>query len=675
MTYGIKYKAEIKDRFGDDYELQILERNYLGADSEMFLTADNPIMLEYPGDEMDVFRAIYGSQLIINAVATIDFQYVSLHSADGRKYKVRLLKNTVLFWEGWLLPDLHNEPYTAPPYMVQITARCGLGELNSIPMPMTVLSYIDGDSTVKGKTFVNLYSAITHCLRQINPEMDIKESVNIYNAERLTPPIFTDTTLTDTYIDLASFEGLSMYEFLTDILNSFGSRIYQQDGYWWVIRLKEYREALKTRTLAVNGSGVLGYDNTKLTTFLVGKPQQNYILNNSPEMKINPAWKSFELNQKKQKIVSLLKNYDFSETVILNIEYSETRRNTPRVTLAPGSWERVGIIGADRIGTCYIEENRNNNWNKYIYQDFHLNASENQGLRVEIDCVPIAQSYSSPSVQGVIPNGAGSRTKFAFGLNQVEGSSIKYAYYNDFGFGKWEDAINNVIVIPDVEVVGVQEKRFNTHTVIFRGIPLTGRIRFAIFGAQNFQLAVKEVRITLVEILNPADSDPKLILKEYPESISEEIIINENNSYIGKEVELIGCDLPDIINSEYIWRNGYRDVLNKRTRIWNEFGETIEKGLTEYLKDDYRQMFLLPQWVLTLPILSQSIKFDSSIVDYQILPKKYQCVSASIDIRAGIFTGVFAEIGAWEGSPWILADGTWNDNGIWIDSEVWNDGE
>lgn len=22
---------------------------------------------------------------------------------------------------------------------------------------------------------------------------------------------------------------------------------------------------------------------------------------------------------------------------------------------------------------------------------------------------------------------------------------------------------------------------------------------------------------------------------------------------------------------------------------------------------------------------------------------------------------------------WILADGTWNDNGIWIDTETWND--
>ena len=25
--------------------------------------------------------------------------------------------------------------------------------------------------------------------------------------------------------------------------------------------------------------------------------------------------------------------------------------------------------------------------------------------------------------------------------------------------------------------------------------------------------------------------------------------------------------------------------------------------------------------------------------------------------------------------PWILADGTWNDDGKWIDTENWDDGE
>jgi hypothetical protein len=673
MSYAIKYTAEIKDYFNDTFKVDILERGYSGSATEIFFMADTPLELNYPGDEMDVFRPLYGSQLIISAISETDFKYVSLHTADGRKYRVNLYKNDVLYWTGWLIPDLYTEPYTAAPYMVQITARCGLGELDSIKMPQTVASYVDGDSVVKGKSFVNLYSAITHCLRSLNLGIDIKEAINIYNSERTTPPVDTDTTLTDAYVDLRNYEGFTMYEFLDSELRAFGARLYQQDGFWQIIRLSEYREALKLRTLDINGGSTQSYDDTKLTTFLIGKPQQNYILNSSPEMKINPGWKSFDINYKRDKYISILKNYDFSETVVLNTVYSGTYSNTPRITLTPDDWIRSGRISADRMGVCYIEENKNGNWFKYIYQDFNLEAAKNQALRVEIECAPIARSYTSPGVVGIIPNGAGSKTEFAFGLNMTDNSDVKFAEYTNFGFGKWGDTINNVIVVPDVTVVGVQEKQFSTHTVIFREIPLTGRVRFAVFGAQNFELAVKSIKITLIEILNPDDPDPRLILSEYQDKENEQVTVSDNNSYIGRDVEIYGADLPDIPNAGSIWKYGYKDVAGNRTRIWKNKDETTEKALIEHLKDQYRQMYILPQWVLSLPILSRDIKFDSSIVDYQVINKKYQCVSCSIDLRAAIFNGVFAEIGAWEGSEWILEDGSWNDDGIWIDSKLWND--
>lgn len=42
------------------------------------------------------------------------------------------------------------------------------------------------------------------------------------------------------------------------------------------------------------------------------------------------------------------------------------------------------------------------------------------------------------------------------------------------------------------------------------------------------------------------------------------------------------------------------------------------------------------------------------------------------------FEGTYTEISDYidtllDSSPWILADGTWNDSGIWIDTEVWID--
>ena len=97
--------------------------------------------------------------------------------------------------------------------------------------------------------------------------------------------------------------------------------------------------------------------------------------------------------------------------------------------------------------------------------------------------------------------------------------------------------------------------------------------------------------------------------------------------------------------------------------------------LIELTLEDYNAFYYQPQFKLSLPILSENIKFDSSIVDYQVLPKKYVCNSAKIDVRQGIFNGTFIEFGAWEGADWILKDGTWNDDGVWQDDELWYDSD
>jgi hypothetical protein len=38
-----------------------------------------------------------------------------------------------------------------------------------------------------------------------------------------------------------------------------------------------------------------------------------------------------------------------------------------------------------------------------------------------------------------------------------------------------------------------------------------------------------------------------------------------------------------------------------------------------------------------------------------------------------MFHGTWHEIGIAPEAPWILDNGTWNDEGIWVDGEVWND--
>lgn len=671
MTYGLKYFGEFGDYFGDLFTVEILERNYTGASSELVLS-ENPIQIDYPGDEFDVYRPIYGSQLILSVISETDFQYIELHTADARQYQVIVKKNYILYWKGWVLPDLFNEPYIAPPYVVNISARCGLGEFDKLAVPEKVMSYVDGDPSPSLKSYVNLYSVLTHALRQLNLDLNIKEAINIYNAERTTAPIDTDTTLTDTYIDLTQYAELSMYELISDVFRVHTARIYQQDGFWWVVRLKELNQTLRYRILDVNGGSSIGFDDTKLTTFLIGKPKQNFIVNNGPELRINPAWKEFTLKSLKSKQPSILKNHDFSQLKYIQAGFAGTRRNEYRYEAYPEFWELFGEVSIPKSGYIRIQKNVNNNWTKYIYQEVDIEAAENQALKIRIKCAPIVDRGS----RGVWPSGAGAKTKFAFGLNNKQGLNVKYLHYDDYGFATWENT-QNVIVVPDVAMIGFNEYTVQTYEVIARGIHITGKIGFALFGAQNTSLLVESVEIEVIEILNPWEIERKLILREYEENPEQVVIVNQDNNYIPAPVEVYGGDLPDVPNANRIWKYGYGQSDGKRTRIWNNYGENEEIPILQHLSNDYKKMFQLPQWVLSLPILSKNIKFDSSIVDYQVIGKKYQCVSASFNLKQSICEGVFIETGVWEGygtgDQWILTTGFWNDQGIWIDTENWKD--
>jgi hypothetical protein len=665
MSYALRYWGEFGDYFDDIFRVEIYENYYGGASSEMIFQGDMPLELSYPGDEMDVFRPLYGSQLSMNIISETDFQYISLHTADARRFKVKLLKNSVLYWTGWILPDLFAEPYIAPPYPVKIVARCGIGEFETTPMPATVLSYIDGDPTPTQKSFVNLYSAFIHFFKALNLDLNIHEAINIYQADRPTAPVITDTTLTDTYVDLSEYQDKTVYDFIADQLKVFGARMYQQDGAWWVVRLKEYKATLKYRVLPITGSGTITYDDTKLTTFLVGKPVASYILASSPELKINPAWKSFKIIQKDELLGSILRNPLFTERENTTVNMGELVLNLQK----PKYWLSNCFVYMTMDNLLNIESNTIPAWTNRIWQNVNLKEAPGQGLRIRFEILTYSTSNPLPASSkfAIMAYSSGSNGTFWAALDAP-----------DTKLGNWSTDGNRIIV-DNVRVNNSLDTTTSSYEVTIKGVPNDGDVEFSIYGAVGAHLLVKSFTVDIVKLVYPiVDSDLLTvssvpIVKEFLTEREINVTINPNNAYIGPDLELIGGDLPDEPNATYIWRYGYRKVTREATNEWANLAAGDDKQLIEHLQEDYRSMYLLPQWVLRLPILSQGIKFDSSIVDYQIINKKYQCVSANLDLKSAIFNGTYAEIGAYEGGNWILETGYWDDNGIWIDSETWLD--
>lgn len=659
MAYGLKYYGTFKNYFDETITVNIYGRDYSGASEEVLFAEGQECIVSYPGDDTNIYNPIFGSQAKVTMISEADFQFIDLHTSDARGYRLDVLKAGVLDWRGWIIPDLFSEPYVAPPYPVTITARCGLGELKERTIPETMTKLLKTtDLVIDVDSFVNLYTIIGNGLLGIETDLLLNDCINVHHVLSAT---VNDSALYDTYIDLSSYKDLSYYEVFADILKTFGARIYQQGGEWWIVRVKEFEETITARKWTINrpNNNSFVLNESKLTTFLIGRPAQSDIVNNSPTLDILPAWKEFNIIQKVERKGSLLKNSDFSEwdnlyndnrTEVIDFNILEWEESQPDLlSLKYDDGDDPFAIFADLSNINSPTPTSRGNISQTIE---NINLTVSQRLRINLNFKAIRTSQS------------GSVTDFFI---KIKTTGLPFDYYlkvNDDNELEWTTNSNTFINIEDIPVGSLfKPTSFETAQLTAPGILTEGSLTIIIYGALNARLCLKEVSCKILDRNE----------KEYPDIETKYTVVNSNNIYVADDLEVIGGDLQNIDNNRHIWKNYYAESDGKPTVDWNEIGETEDYPLLQLLANDYKKRVSFPQFKLSLPILSQSIQFDSSIVDYQILPKKYICNSAEINYRTNIFDGVFMEFSKWENANWILETGYWDDEGIWIDSETWND--
>lgn len=657
MSYNLKYWNEFKNYFDETIRIEILGRDFAGSSTEI-KTGETPLVISYPGDDQKIFNPILGSQAKIQLFSETDFQFIELHSSDARAHRVDIYKESVLDWTGWLLPDLFSEPYIAPPYYVEVTARCGLGELKEIDFPETVQAYTQSEPAGTSVTFANLYSIICEGLRQIETDLYLNDCINVYSGENDDE---TDSPLPQTYINVSAYSGMNFYEAISDILLTFGARLYQMNAEWWIVRIKEVSSEMVVKKSDLIGN-FISLDNTKVTTFQIGRPTGSQIVNNSPQLDILAGWKQFSWLQNLGKYESFILNYDFSEW----IEYHVTERNTSwRIDKWTEPYYGFAVRYIQSDGTSFIQFAEKDQ-NKYINQTIqYLNTSVAQKILFKIQFNILA--YDT----GVVSAG------FRFEI-KLNGTTNYYLSLNEDDEFEWTTT-QSYIEVEGVQPIyfggrwnrnGETSGEWQNYEFTAPGLPTDGNIEIKVYGNESGLVgAVNNIRLRLKEFSAVFVKEDESAYDDNQETI---IVTNDKNIYVPETIEIVGGDLPEITNNAKIWEYGYR-TSDGVTSEWHERGDSNTYSLLELIGKDYEAIYKLPQFKLSLPILSQNIKFDSCIVDYQVLPKKYVCASCEIDYRTNIFSGSFMEFGAWENALWILEDGAWNDNGIWVDDATWKD--
>ena len=130
MAYGERYNTAFTNQDGVLWEIFIDELDYTGASSD-FKCSGQPVVTRYGGTG-DHFNPVQGSEVTIFIISESDYQYIDLYTNNARKYKVRINKNSAVYWKGFVNPGQYSEPLLYPPYGIAVTASDQLGLLNKL---------------------------------------------------------------------------------------------------------------------------------------------------------------------------------------------------------------------------------------------------------------------------------------------------------------------------------------------------------------------------------------------------------------------------------------------------------------------------------------------------------------------------------------------------------------
>ncbi len=238
MAYGLKYSMQVAAKSQPTeliYTLEIYKKDFV-SDEEVFEAAEDPIIVQVLANSDDPFEPIVPTQLTVLADIT-DFggQLPDFTSRDDRLYwgKLYAQSGTFLVWQGFVLQDNTNVPFTTGFIALQLIFVDGLAILNSIPYEPT-----DPDINV----LEDLSTVITNCLNKIGlPDgYNINYLANIYGSVMDTNiSVFKQCYYAPRNWLNNDLTFKTCFEVLEIICKAFGAQIFQSNGEWWVANVND----------------------------------------------------------------------------------------------------------------------------------------------------------------------------------------------------------------------------------------------------------------------------------------------------------------------------------------------------------------------------------------------------------------------------------------------------
>lgn len=229
MAYGVKYISTAKGLSPVWWKIELLEKDYSGSTIDIRMVGDG-ITIGYDREDSR-FNTIYSRYAILNLKVNSQLNLNSLQFDDERKFQVKIYKNNVLEFIGWLIPFYSSQEFEDDVVSsISVMAKDGINQLKNKP-------YVNIKPEVlsKKQSFKDL---IIQSLNEVGYNLNTEIYYNKY--EDGMNKTSSDCPLAQCYVNIESFidtDGtfINYYEVIYRLLLEHDLRITQVGGVWVVL--------------------------------------------------------------------------------------------------------------------------------------------------------------------------------------------------------------------------------------------------------------------------------------------------------------------------------------------------------------------------------------------------------------------------------------------------------
>lgn len=326
MAYYDKYKFTFATRANKTAYLYLQED--LGSAPTIIEYQGTDMNLQYIPTSDDPFEPIFASQIGVTIDITDNLSNIpNLTTLNDRKYFAKLYLDANLEWCGWVLSDSVSINFSTGRRQMSFNAIDGLGLLKDITFPQSFSESINNKNNL-------LYFLRTsfNTLNFPSSNLNIVTVCSYYCTGMNNRSVHSyDEPFIQTYIPYRTFlltpsKYKTCLEILTNIAKTFGCRIFQAGGKWWIVAINEFANENNWYT-EYNSAGTVVASGSNLNTLstiqgFTGNTSNLYFINNSQIKLLKKGFNKVVINNSISFADNYMTNWDLRPIQTTNQPYN-----------------------------------------------------------------------------------------------------------------------------------------------------------------------------------------------------------------------------------------------------------------------------------------------------------------------------------------------------------------